>query len=247
MIDNIYNKKLMEIMDKHIDLIIDCYHKKILKSGILDVVVGSKNLDKCFDSSGIDTGVVFNLNIDNILLSTDQQLFASICARHLMAREESSLINYISENAQTKQCSTDDIIKIINYVLTEYSCTKDQPCLIFYPRNLYVQLGKKYESDDRVKLRFLDKSSTQVIFMGHKSVKWEWNSECILQEQNTSLSSNYKSTTDKYHQHRYCMEHGDKIDFRIRSQNEYGIIHPENVCVYNLPEPNNKIVETVCE
>lgn len=241
MIDNTYKKKLVEIMDKRIALITDRYHKQMSVSGILDVIEVNENLDECLGSSFIDAGMTHDLDCDGILRSRDynDQYFAQICARHLMAREEFSLINYISENAQTKQCSTDDLIKIINYILTEYSCTKDQPCLIFYPRNLYVQLGKKYESDDRVKLRFLDKSSTQVIFMGHKSVKWGWNSEYILQEQNTSLSSNYKSTTDKYHQYIYCMEHGDKIDFRIISQNEYGIIHPENVCVYNLPESNN--------
>lgn len=245
MTDNEFKEKLIRIMDKRIALIIDCYQKQILDSRILDVVEVNENLDECLGSSFIDAGMDCGLDCDEILRSRDHndQHFAKICAQEIRAREEIILENHISENAQTKQCNTDDINKIIDYALAEHNITNDQTCLVYYPRNLYGQLDKKFRDNDKIKTRSLCTSSTQVIFVGYKSIKWTRNSGCIL----ASLSSDYKSIMDKYHQYIYLMEPKSKIDFRIRSQNEYGIIHPENICVYNLLESNNKTVETICE
>ncbi|HZK60709.1 MAG TPA: hypothetical protein VFC41_01445 [Anaerovoracaceae bacterium] len=233
--DNQHINELEKIMDERIALITKWYYENNWEDEISDVVEVNDNSDDCSGPIFDDAGEVHNLFCDDILNSNDQHGFATACAKGMITLEESALANHILKHAQTKQCETSDIDKIINYVLTKHNNTKDQMCLIFCPHDLYDQLNKKCQDDNKIKIRRLEKLSTQIIFVGYKSVRWTRNTGCTLDIED------YKSHVCRHHQYLYRIKHinGSKIDFRIRSQNKYELIHPDHVRVYNLRKPNN--------
>lgn len=229
-------------MDERIALITKWYYENNWEEEISDVVEVNEKSDDCSGQIFDDAGEIHNLFCDEILKSNDQRNFATACAKRMIILEESALADYILKYAHTKQCETGDIDKIINYALTKHNNTKDQICLIFCPHNLCNQLNKKYADDDKIKIRCLKKLSTQIIFVGYKSVRWTRNTGCTLE-------NDYKSHRYGHHQYLYPMKriNGNKIDFRIISQNKYELIHPEHVRVYNLHEHNTKTVVTIGE